>query len=140
MALSTYILLAGILSGTSANITYIYKWVDNNGVTHYSNQEPTGVKSEQIDAKTLRPKKIGTVVPKRLKEDAQEQAANTDISNSLQSKEVCSRATHNLKLLQTHTRLLQQTNNSKEPVALTEEQRQASIKREQQRINAFCKK
>ena len=49
-----------------------------------------------------------------------------------------SKGNHNLKLLQTHTRLLKQNENAKEPIALTEEERQMSIKQEQKRITAFC--
>ncbi len=142
MAFSTSLLMSALIQFSATSGTYIYKWVDYNGITHYSQQEPIGVISEKVNIRSLQPKKIGTVSPVKSNTDIDEVSSivDTDVSNALQSKAICSKALHNLKLLKTHTRLLQQNNKSKEPVALSEKQRQAAINQEQQRIDAFCKK
>jgi hypothetical protein len=44
-------LMAGVLCAAAAGIAHaieIYKWVDENGVTHYSNIKPSGVKWQLV--------------------------------------------------------------------------------------------
>ena len=138
MLLSTYILVAGVTLFSSTSSTYIYKWVDDKGVTHYTQEEPAGIIAEKIDVQTLQPKKIGSVSPVLRKTTGKVEPSSITLESQRQAKAICEKAQHNLKLLQTHTRLLKQSDTSSEPIALTEEERQASIKQEQRRIDSFC--
>lgn len=134
---------------TSVSATVIYKWVDKNGVTHYSQQIPENAdeksKSTKLYSEDIEPKAIGTVAPTVRKEEAkeltqaQQDAAAINEHDKEQAKEICKNAKYNLDILMTHTKLNNKDQQTGEVVAVTEEQRQEKLKMQKQRIELFCK-
>uniref|UniRef100_Q0HS50 DUF4124 domain-containing protein n=1 Tax=Shewanella sp. (strain MR-7) TaxID=60481 RepID=Q0HS50_SHESR len=125
----------------------IYTWVDENGVTHYSQQPPEQEqpKTQQLYSEDIEPGKIGYIAP--AKKDAPPEMSESEKSAALikekdakQAETICENAKHNLDVLTTHTKLTRQEEGNKEPVAMTEEERQAAISENQQRIKLFCDK
>ena len=123
-----------------------YKWVDQNGETHYSQMPPpdanvqviktprsssTPGTAQQPAATSKQPdtgKPAGDQTPqaKAKVEDAQIRAEN------------CATARRNLEMLQTKSRVNVKDQNGLYH-RLTEEERQAQIKDAQQQIDEFCK-
>ena len=142
-------LVLPLLFMASVSATVIYKWVDKNGVTHYSQQIPENAndqsKSTKLYSEDIEPKAIGTVAPTALKEEenelsqAQQDAAAINENDKEQAKEICKNAKYNLDILMTHTKLNSKDQQTGEVVAVTEEQRQEKIKVQKQRIKLFCK-
>lgn len=124
----------------------IYTWIDKNGVTHYSQQPPTQEQqAQQLNSNDLEPSKIGYIAP--VKKEAPPEMSESEKSAALikekdakQAEAICENAKHNLDVLTTHTKLTRQEDGNKEPVAMTEEERQAAITENQQRIKLFCNK
>lgn len=126
----------------------IYTWVDDNGVTHYSQQAPQQekIKAEKLYSEDLEQAKVGFIAPIK-KADPTSEANQLEKSAALikekdakQAKSICESAKHNLEILTTHTKLIRQTSDSGESVAMTEEDRQTSIAQQQERIKLFCDK
>lgn len=61
------VLALPLLFITSVSATVIYKWVDEHGVTHYSQQNPENVidqsKSTKLNSEDIEPKAIGALAP-----------------------------------------------------------------------------
>ena len=55
-----------------------------------------------------------------------------------QAKDICESAKHSLSVLKTHSKLNQQDKATGETVAMTEEQRQAAIAENTERVRLFC--
>ena len=128
----------------SASATVIYKWVDKNGVTHYSQEPPEEALAETLHSKDIEPPKTGYIAP-QVRADAPPEPTDLEKSAVLikekdakQAQSICESATHSLNVLTSYTRLNRQSENGGEPVAMTEEERQAAIKEQQERIRLFC--
>ncbi|QUN05135.1 DUF4124 domain-containing protein [Shewanella yunxiaonensis] len=137
-------ILAVIFSPISS-ATDIYKWVDKNGVTHYSQQPPADKPVNTLDSSAIEPGKIGTVAPiKRNDEPVKtQQELDADAINAkdaAQAEKLCESARFNLDVLLTHTRLQRSDDKTGEPVKMTEEDRQKAIADQQERIRLFCVK
>ncbi|AQS39482.1 protein of unknown function (DUF4124) [Shewanella psychrophila] len=149
MYLKLLALTLPLLFMTSVSATVIYKWVDENGVTHYSQQIPESTdeqsKSKKLYSEDIEPKAIGTVAPTARKEEskelsqAQEDAAAINEHDKEQAIEICKNAKYNLDILMTHTKLNSKNQQTGEVVAVTEEQRQDKIKTQKERVTLFCK-
>ncbi|WP_299808332.1 DUF4124 domain-containing protein [uncultured Shewanella sp.] len=145
---STFLLLA--LSPSLAQANVIYTWVDDNGVTHYSQQPPeqgqTPANTDKLYSEDLKPKPIGTVAPSapivknQAQTDLEKKAAAINQADSEQAKHICNNARHSLNVLTTHSKLNQKNKQTGEMIAMTEEQRQASISEQKERIKLFCTK
>ena len=126
----------------------IYTWVDENGVTHYSQQAPQqeSIKTSKLYSEDLEQAKVGFIAPIKKVEptskanELEKSAAQIKEKDAKQAKSICESAKHNLEILTTHTKLIRQTSDSGESVAMTEEDRQASIAQQQERIKLFCDK
>lgn len=126
----------------------IYTWVDAKGVTHYSQQAPKDrdLKTITLSNSAIEPAKIGYIAPPKptlattpqTKLDSS--AALIRQKDAKQAQTICDSAKQNLAVLTTHSRLIRQTEDGKEPVAMTEEERQTSIAEQKQRIALFCDK
>ncbi|QSX29201.1 DUF4124 domain-containing protein [Shewanella cyperi] len=139
------LLLLSMLSGATWATT-IYTWVDEKGVTHYSEQPPT---EEQTGAKTLysediEPGKVGSVAPKarerkpEMTED-EKKAAILKIQNEEKAKEVCEDAKRRLDILTSYARIRQTKEGSDEPVVLSEEEKQQATAETRKTIELYCK-
>lgn len=126
----------------------IYTWVDENGVTHYSQQAPQqeSIKTSKLYSEDLEQAKVGFIAPIKKVEptskanELEKSAALIKEKDTKQANSICESAKHNLEILTTHTKLIRQTSDSGESVAMTEEDRQASIAQQQERIKLFCDK
>ncbi len=149
---SWWLLPFGLLALFLSTGTYaekIYKWVDENGITVYSEIPP----KKSIPSESLRQTPDSPVDPaeaiKKLREqiEAFDQRredrlfAAKEGEEALQIKQrrdkICTRLRKNLQTLQTNTRIRQKVE-GKEPVVLTEEQRLGQIKSTQERIQKEC--
>jgi len=141
--------LIGSMMFTNMALAKVYKWVDENGATHYSSTPPpTG------DFKTIKgpskpavdPEKAQSDINKRIeafnkrKEDAAkaEQEAADAASKKAENQKNCAQAKKNLNLLQTKVRLRIKKEDGSQHYQ-TDKERNASIKRAQEQIKSFCK-
>lgn len=141
-----YALLLTLALSPAVLATTIYKWVDENGVTNYSQQVPPEKSSETLYSEEIEQQKVGFIAPKVTAASAptksSEQTATQAIvlQDKAQAKAICSNAKHRLNLLNTHTRLTQKNEQTGDMEKMTEEQRQAAISIQQERIRLFCVK
>lgn len=126
----------------------IYTWVDEQGVTHYSQQPPEQeqLKASQLYSEDIEPAKVGYIAPTKKDEpqavsELEKSAALIKEKDAKQAQSICANAKHNLDVLTTHNRLIRQSEDpTKEPVAMSEEERQTAIAQQQERIKLFCDK
>ncbi|MCZ4339224.1 DUF4124 domain-containing protein [Shewanella colwelliana] len=143
---SYYILLVTMLFSPTILATTIYKWVDEKGVTHYSQQVPPEKQSEKLYSEDIEQKKVGFVAPKVKavsepeKSDLELAAQEISKKDKAQASAICDNAKHQLNVLETHTRLTRKNEDSDEPVRMTEEERQSEISAQKEKIRLFCKK
>ncbi len=119
----------------------IYKWVDEKGVTHYTQLPPPGVQAEEIEP--LAPAPAGPPP----KSEAQGEAAAAQDEPPLpdevvavpaeQMAEQCQNARERLEKLLASPRLLYQGEDG-EMRRASEEERQRLIDEERRRIELFC--
>ena len=139
-------LLFIVLFSPTIFATTIYKWVDENGVTHYSQEMPPEKQTEKLYSEDIEPKKVGSVAPKIStptepgKTELDAAAAETTNKDKQQAKMICDSAKHQLNVLETHTRLTRKNEQSGEMERMTEEDRQAQIASQKERIRLFCVK
>lgn len=67
------ILLVTLLMVAAGASAEIYKWVDENGVTHYGSRKPVNTKVEQMDVESGEARQVGSE-PKQLSGEAKEMA------------------------------------------------------------------
>ncbi len=129
---------------TFAHGKVIYTWVDEAGVSHYSEQAPVGVDAKRIYSEDIEPGKVGFVSPK---EKVSGQPAKTqlekdaEIIKSLdaeQAKMLCERAQHSLTILTTYNKLNKKNEKTGETVSMTEDERQQEIAMNKERVALFC--
>ncbi|MCH1927064.1 DUF4124 domain-containing protein [Shewanella sp. C32] len=124
----------------------IYKWVDKNGVTHFSQDPPPteNQTTEQLDSAKLAPPKLGSVAPSTTAEPApaatNPSVAEISARNAEQAKSICEQAKFQLDVLNTHRRLQRQDEATGQVIEMSEEERQQQIATQQQRIKLFCGK
>nr|WP_275658988.1 DUF4124 domain-containing protein [Shewanella sp. Isolate11] len=124
--------------------TTIYKWVDEKGVTHYSQQMPPEKQAEKLYSEDIEQQRVGFVAPsasaaKEPVPSEMEAAANEiNQKDKEQAKMICDSATHQLNVLNTHTNLTRKNAQTGEMEKMTEEQRQEQIAAQQERIRLFC--
>ncbi|MCE9680587.1 DUF4124 domain-containing protein [Shewanella sp. AS1] len=139
-------LLLPLLFSPALLATTIYKWVDEKGVTHYSQQMPTEKQVETLYSEDIEQQKVGYVSPTQAPEqsagktEAQQAASALKEQDAAQAKMICDSAMHQLNVLTTHSSLTRKDEKTGEMVKMTEEERQAQIASQQERINLFCDK
>lgn len=145
MFTKTLVLVLTLISIGSASATVIYKWVDKDGVTHYSQQVPENASTDKIYSEDIEQQPIGFIAPKArpaAPEPSEEEknAARIKEQNKEQAANICESAKHSLKVLTTHSRFISKDEATGEMVAMREEDRQAKITAQEERIKLFCKK
>lgn len=128
----------------------VYKWVDDEGKVHYSQQRPVEHQSKKVHVATEPPKNTSTYKRPSLKtKDDKSAEGNQDKGNengtqsqpSMSAKEkqqACDRARKVLGTLNSSGRVRQRDEEGN-VTYLTEEEKQQRIKREQKRVNTYCK-
>ncbi|AZG74513.1 DUF4124 domain-containing protein [Shewanella livingstonensis] len=137
IGLATLAFSTSLLAGT------IYTWVDDSGVVHYSQQQPLNVDARKIYSEDMEPAKIGTYTPQKkaftkVETELEKSAKIINEKDKQQAKDICESAKHSLSVLKTHSKLNQQNKETGESIAMTEEQRQAAIAENTERVSLFC--
>ena len=147
------IILGVLASGSSHAGQSFYKWVDDKGVTHYTQTPPKNHKAPVEKIRT-----DGTSVDANEAERAaqrlnqsrsqfQKDAEQRQVSKGLEAEakeealkkeEYCKTAKNNLKVLQENSRVREKDSSTGEYRVLGEEERQAKIAKSKKNVSAFC--
>lgn len=137
------LLLATIVAASSAFAakTY-YKWVDNDGVTHYSEHKPQGAtNAQEVSVFTGRSEPTTNVAGKPQEEGDQPGTEATDEKidpEALKDPERCRIARKNLETMQNNNRIRMKDPGTGEYRFLSEEEKQQQMKDAQQAIDESC--
>lgn len=143
------VIFAGLLCLSSPAMAKLYKWVDENGVTQYTQTPP--VKSDFSQVKpppkpAVDPKKAQSDLNKRLeafqkrRDDTTKNKTEADkkAKENADKAEKCKKARKNLTYLQTHSRIRNKDKDGNVTL-LAEEKRQEKIKQANDAIRDYCK-
>lgn len=149
-AVLSLLLVLASFAVTETAFAKTYKWVDENGATHYTATPPPNGDFKTIKAPSkpaVDPVKAKGEFDKRLeafnkrkeetdktKKEADEQAAK-----KAEAKKNCEQAKKNLNLLQVKVRV-RYTGEDGTVRYLTDEEREANLKRAKDAIKSYCKK
>jgi hypothetical protein len=128
------------LSATS-QAAQIYKWVDDQGVTHFDAQPPAGRQTQQIDIqKPPAPPAPNSSKP-AIDGQAEQRAVDTEVKKKIAQEQ--NKRTEDCKILRTNLAQLQNNPRVREQVEgglkrLTEEERQGRITETQKAIEDYC--
>ena len=124
----------------------VYKWVDAQGVTHFSAEPPVNQKAESINTNSFQPKipeKTGQqIAAEEARASAKTQAeVDREVRQKVAEEEAalkkyCSEIRHNLAQLESNPRVMAQVDG--QPTRLTEEERQARITEIKKSIEERC--
>ncbi|MCL1059545.1 DUF4124 domain-containing protein [Shewanella gelidimarina] len=148
-AQSLWITLCGVLLFASLFSTHsyaseIYTWVDEQGVTHFSQEPPEQKEAKKIYSEDIQPAKIGSVAPTvsaplvKVPTELEKSALAIKKSDKAQAKTICESAKHSLNVLSSHSKLNRKSADTGKTIAMTEEQRQAAITEQKERVSLFC--
>lgn len=136
-------ILALCLSAT-VEATRFYKWVDEDGVVHYSDSPPDHSRYEQIQ--TREPASSFQELEEQMREDADEAEAAAEAAAPARAPQSadearrmnCENARNNLQTLQSFQNIQMDLDGDGELDTLTEEQKAEQIERMQAQIERFC--
>lgn len=103
-----------VAAPTMTSAASVYKWTDENGVTHFGDRQPTGQQSESVSIRTGKPSESNLQSPqeqvKALEEQEAEQAVRQEESaveeaRRKQREANCETARSNLSILQRNSRI-----------------------------------
>lgn len=148
--LQLILVLALSLGAGSALAAKYYKWVDENGTTHYGTQPPATGQGEVIRVKSGASSDKDTAMKRleerreKLQQDAERRAnpeedlqAEADRRNEEALKKQCEARKNNLKIMVESSRVRELTADGEARV-LPEEERQQRIKETQEFIKENC--
>lgn len=132
----------------TATFADIYKWIDENGETHYTQQAPQGISSTSIKTPpppTLDPKiaqqQVDELIQQQESDDELRLEAKKQIKveaeNKINQEKNCSIAQQKLQQYQDNPgrRISDEQGNV---TRLTEEERQQKIQESQDNVNTYC--
>ncbi len=145
--LISFISALALILSTPIQAGKYYRWVDENGVTHYTETPPpdtqsTAIRTQGKDPKSAEQAKARLSEQRKAFTEAATDKKAADEENKLAAENEkikqgnCETAKKNLNVLK-HSRIREKGDNG-EYTVLTEEQRQARIKLAQERIKEFC--
>lgn len=124
--LGSILCMATLISlGSLATADTFHRWVDENGVTHYSKTAPQGRQSETISTTTGTPAQQSAPMAEPAPADHHE--TSTSSADEVQAK-WCQQHRENLDILQNKDRVQQQDPDTGEMRTLTEAERAEMIK------------
>ncbi|MET0126386.1 DUF4124 domain-containing protein [Pseudomonas caspiana] len=125
-----------------AHAAQIYKWVDDQGVTHFDAQPPAGRQTQQIE---IQKPPAAPAASDASKASIEAQAEQREIDNAVKKKvaQQDARRDEDCKILRTNLAQLQNNPRVREQVEgglrrLTEDERQGRIAETQKAINDYC--
>lgn len=92
----------------------VYKWTDENGVTHFGDRQPSGKQSERVSIKTGRPSGERRQSPQERLSDMEEEQRQTqqradesaaERARSKQREAACETARSNLEIIERNSRI-----------------------------------
>lgn len=119
-----------------------YKWVDDQGVTHYSSEKPEGREASKVRAHNP-PSSSQDKAMKRLKEQRQEAAQEREAANQDEEeegntaealKEDCKKHRENLKVLTNKPTVRRKNPETGQMEVLTQEEKQKMIERTKKQL------
>ena len=145
----TAAIFGALLCLTTPVMAKLYKWVDENGVTQYTQTPPPKADFSQVKPPpkpAVDPQKAQSDLEKRLeafqerRDDTAKSKAESNKKAAEQTEKVakCEKARKNLTYLQSHARI-RATDKDDKVTLLPEEQRQARIKQANEAIKSYCK-
>ena len=127
----------------------MYRWVDKEGKTHFSDQPPTDVESKSVNSKpasgTGSPAAVKSYQEKdqefkkrRIEEQEAEKKQKVELSNTQAKQKNCSDAKSRLALLQAGGRIAK-TNEKGEREFLNDKDRESGIREAERSVSEWCK-
>jgi len=117
-----------------------YKWVDDEGVTHYSSEKPKGEEATSVEAenppsssqeqalKRLREQREQREKERQAEREKAKEEQNGEDSKAI-SQERCEKHRQNLQTLKSRTKVQRENPDTGEVETLTEKQQQAMIEK-----------
>jgi hypothetical protein len=144
----TAVIFGSLLCLTTPAMAKLYKWVDENGVTQYTQTPPPKGGFSQVKPPPkppVDPQQAQSELEERLeafqqrRDDAAKSKAEANKKADEQAEKAakCEKARKNLTYLQTHARV-RATDKAGKATLLSEEQRQARIKQANEAIKEYC--
>ncbi|GAB1261372.1 DUF4124 domain-containing protein [Aurantivibrio plasticivorans] len=129
----------GFLSFSAQAAQTFYKWVDQDGVTHYSARKPHGQEAEEVTIRGGRQTSSPQSQPKEPTPSSQPSSADAAATASTANKdqERCSIAKENLTTLQSFSRVREKDSDGEYRV-LSEEEKQKRIENLKAIIKESC--
>lgn len=133
--------MVALALGTTAHAAQIYKWVDDQGVTHFDAQPPAGRQTQQIDIQKPPAAPATGNSKSTVDEEAEQRAVDDVVKKKIAQEE--SRRAEDCKILRTNLSQLQNNPRVREQVEgglkrLSEDERQGRIAETQQAIKDYC--
>ncbi|MEZ5465540.1 MAG: DUF4124 domain-containing protein [Lysobacteraceae bacterium] len=116
-------MLAAATLSAHANEQKVYKWVDQNGVTHYTQAPPP--KGANFESKTV-------------KEPRPARSNAADAEPEVELSPLCKKVRANLDVLNSSQVVTMDTDGDGESETLTDEQRQTQVSLAEQQWKAYC--
>lgn len=124
----------------------IYKWVDEQGITHFGSEPPSGHQVERVSTNTFQPpmpEKSAAQLAAEAEQASSKTQAQIDrevrkqvAEEAAALKKYCANVRHNLAQLENNPRVLAEIDGK--PTRLNEEERQARIAEMKQVIRERC--
>lgn len=139
-SLTLIALLTGLLAAVPAGAKTFYKWVDENGATHYSERKPHDQQAEAVSIRGGRTTSTETpadTAGEEAEEEAAPQAQAQAQPASRKDPDRCQRARQNIQTLNNNARVRVQDDNG-EYRYLSEEEKQQQMADSQQIASESC--
>lgn len=121
-------LLSLLPLAASAAADKVYKWTDENGVTHFAQEPPTGERFEERDVREP------PVARKSAEQEQQEKEAE-----SQKESDLCLRVRANIKTLEDSDQVRMDLDGDGETDVLGEDQRASQLDIARQQIDVYCR-
>lgn len=133
------IVLAGALCIASAAAEDVYKWTDANGVTHYADAPPSGIKYEKLNVRTVTTASATEETKTLSPEDAAAKtAADTAALNEKSLSSGCRQARANLEILQSNAIVRKDVDGDGVPEDVSGAQLEKEVKNAEKLVAGFC--
>jgi Domain of unknown function (DUF4124) len=126
----TFLALAGVLAASAQAGKRVYKWVDEKGVVHYTEQPPTTTKSEALD--------VRQGYSAASKEPADEADLTAEQKAAAVATETCEKARANLKTVNSEGDVVRKDEYGESHI-MTAEERNIEKTRAEAAIKRHCK-
>lgn len=144
---------AAFLLSSAASAAQFYKWTDEQGVTHYSEEAPpsSASKASEVKVRTKLPSgssaaaagtakaaaDVNKAAPKKDEKAGAKKTPDSEKKSPEQYAEKCKTLKENLEAMQSHGRVRETTADGTVH-ALSEEEKQQRMDETQRQIKAFC--